>query len=84
MEPEVIEESEGRRLLTLLMADEKLSGFSIEDYIDAIRESVEDDLKSYLDGAEDGEQPHPLVVSCLEACINHLGDASMAYYASLK
>ena len=84
MEPEVIEESEGRRLLTLLMADEKLSGFSIEDYIDAIRESVEDDLKNYLDGAEDGDLPHPSVVFCLEGCINHLSDAKTAYYASLK
>jgi hypothetical protein len=82
---EETEEAYGKRLLKLLMADEKLREFSVEDYISAIREYVEEDLRRYvMPDKPRSEPPHPLVVQCLEACINHLSDASMAYYASLK
>lgn len=79
-------ESDARRLLALLKSKEDIwTEFSVEDLIGAIREYVEDDLNGYVSHADvDGEPPHPAVVAALEACINHLGDASMAYYASLK
>lgn len=78
LEPEIEE------LVKLLKTDERFAKFSIEDFICAIREFVEEDLSNYAMGTSTTEPPHPVVISCLEACVNHLGDARMAYYASLK
>jgi hypothetical protein len=78
VEPEIEE------LLGLLKEDPKFHKFSVEDFICAIREFVEEDLRKYALGETTDEPPHPLVIDCLEACINHLGDALMAYYASFK
>lgn len=57
---------------------------SMEDLIGAIVLMVKADKDQYLKGSPDGEAPHPLVVRCLDATIQHLEDASFAYYASLK
>lgn len=57
---------------------------SIEDMINAIALMIEADKAQYIKGSPDGEMPHPLVVRCLDASIQHLHDASFAYYASLK
>ena len=57
---------------------------SIEDMIGAVRLIVEADKEQYLKGSQEGEAPHPLVVRCLDATVQHLQDASFAYYASLK
>jgi hypothetical protein len=57
---------------------------SIEDFIGAICLMIEADKAQYVQGAPDGELPHPLVVRCLDAALQHLHDASLAYYASLK
>lgn len=57
---------------------------SMEDLIGAIILMVAADKDQYLKGSPDGEAPHPLVVRCLDATIQHLEDASFAYYASLK
>jgi len=78
LEPEIEE------LLEVIKGDPKFNKYSIEDFICAIREFVEEDLRKYALGETTDEPPHPLVIDCLEACINHLGDARMAYYASLK
>ena len=49
-----------------------------------MRLMVEADKEQYLKGSPEGEAPHPLVVRCLDATVQHLQDASFAYYASLK
>lgn len=71
-------------LVRIYKSDPKFAKFSIEDLICAVRELVEEDLRKYAMGETSTEPPHPLVIQCLEGCINHLGDARMAYYASLK
>lgn len=57
---------------------------SIEDIIGAVTLMIEADKEQYMKGSQGGEPPHPLVVRCLDASIQHLQDASLAYYASLK
>jgi len=78
LDPDVAE------LCKILREDARFGKFSIEDFIHAIQEFVEQDLHNYVINAPESEPPHPLVIACLEGCVNHLSDASMAYYASLK
>lgn len=48
---------------------------NVEDMCDALIEVVKEDKKV---------QTHHLVIGCLEGCIVHLENASLAYYASTK
>ncbi len=59
-----------------------LSTRTPEEIIDGVRLIVEDDLRQVKAGAE--YENRDLVIACLEACIQHLGDASLAEYASRK
>jgi len=78
-------ESEVRIVMDRMLEDPVIGSHSIETIITAVREIVEDDLKKYIDRCEErGEDPHHLVVACLESAVNHLGDARMAWYASTK
>jgi hypothetical protein len=70
--------------LKIRLLEDYGSEASIEDLIGAIRLMIEADKEQYIKGSPDGEMPHPLVVRCLDASIQHLEDASLAYYASLK
>lgn len=66
-----------------LAAHLKTLDVSIEDVITAARLLAEEDRDGYVKGQ--GEHaPNDLVVHCIEACIQHLSDASMAIYASYK
>lgn len=53
---------------------------SIEDVITAARLLAEADR----DGYAKSKTPNELVLGCIEACVQHLADASMAIYASYK
>lgn len=69
----------------LIKNDAFLNQYSLEDIIDGVRELVENDLKAYIEYEEHmGMEPNRLVVACLEASINNLGDASVNWYASTK
>lgn len=70
--------------LKVRMMEDYGKDVSIEDFIGAVCLMIEADKEQYVKGSPDGEMPHPLVVRCLDASIQHLHDASMAYYASLK
>lgn len=67
-------------ILAMIQSDKK---HSLDDYFQAIRAYLEDDLAKYTTG-RGPDHGNPLVVECIEAAINHVGDASMAYYASFK
>ena len=57
--------------------------YDTEAVIETLRDIVEEDLSAYVEACT-AQYKRDEVVACLEACINHLQDASTAYYASLK
>jgi hypothetical protein len=59
---------------------EFLKSQDIEDTIEILKEFIIADLEKY----KREENPHDGVVACLEGTIEHLGHASLAYYASFK
>jgi hypothetical protein len=70
-----------KALMEHLQTHPVFADVSMETLIDTVRELVEADLRAYV---LDDNGSNLDVVACLEGCINHLGDAKMAYYASLK
>jgi hypothetical protein len=57
---------------------------NIETLIEAVQIIVKRDKDQYIvQSAEDGG-PNELVIHCLDATVEHLGNASMAWYASTK
>jgi len=59
---------------------------SIEDLIDATRILVERDRAAYVRTLRERglDEAKDLILHCLDACIEHLSNASMAWYASTK
>lgn len=66
--------------VTFKLMTNGLEETSIEDHFGELRRKIDHDLAQY----RLGEDAHPAVVNCLEAASEHLANADMAYYASLK
>lgn len=75
---------DAQAVLAYMKDPNSIGQFNVETLMAAMQLWVEGDKANYIKGAENGDLPHSGVLACLDACIEHIQDARMAYYCSLK
>lgn len=74
---------DAQAVLAYMKDPNSIGQFNVETLMAAMQLWVENDKKKYIEMCT-ADKPNENVVACLDACIEHIQDARMAYYCSLK
>lgn len=76
---------DAQAVLAYMKDPNSIGQFNVETLMAAMQLWVEGDRKHYVATEEACQrEPDLNVLACLDACIEHMQDARMAYYCSLK